>query len=164
MGMKSMQQSEMVRQAMRRWASGVAVVTSRAEDIIHGMTVNSFTSVSLDPPIISLSLAHATRTIALVRETGILAITFLSENQQELSDIFAGRIPEDADRFSGLETFTMLSGAPLLAGGLACLDCRVVFCYPMATSTLFLAEVLAVSHVQEGRPLLYFNRGYARMA
>jgi len=158
-----MEHSEMVRQAMRRWASGVAVVTSRAGDIVHGMTVNSFTSVSLDPPIISLALNHQTRTIALLRESGVLGITFLSEAQQDISEIFAGRTPEDADRFAGLETFTMVTGAPLLAGGLACLDCQVVFSYPMATSTLFLAEVLAVANIQEGRPLVYFNRGYPRL-
>lgn len=156
-----MEHSELVRQAMRRWASGVAVVTSRAGAFVHGMTVNSFTSISLDPPIISLSLAHQTRTIALVRESGVLGITFLTEAQQELSEIFAGRTSEDADRFAGLETFTLVTGAPLLAGGLACLDCRVVFSYPMTTSTLFLAEVLAISNIQDGRPLIYFNRGYS---
>lgn len=159
-----MELSELVRQAMRHWASGVAVVTSRAGDIRHGMTVNSFTSVSLDPPIISLSLAHQTRTIALIRETGSLAVTFLSAEQQSISEIFAGRTPEDADRFAGLETYTLISGAPLLAGGLAALDCKVIFQYPMATSTLFLAEVLAVSHLREGQPLIYFNRGYQRLA
>lgn len=159
-----MELSDQVRQAMRHWASGVAVVTGRAGEIVHGMTVNSFTSVSLDPPIISLALAHQTRTIALVRETGVLGITFLGEEQQSISEIFAGRTPEDADRFAGLETFTLMTGAPLLTGGLASLDCKVVFSYPLATSTLFLAEVLAVSHLRDGRPLIYFNRKYTRLA
>jgi len=159
-----MELSDQVRQAMRHWASGVAVVTGRAGEIVHGMTVNSFTSVSLDPPIISLALAHQTRTIALVRETGVLGITFLGEEQQSISEIFAGRTPEDADRFAGLETFTLMTGAPLLTGGLASLDCKVVFSYPLATSTLFLAEVLAVSHLRDGRPLIYFNRNYTRLA
>ncbi len=158
-----MQLSEQMRQAMRHWPSGVAVVTGRAGDIIHGMTVNSFTSVSLDPPIISVALNHQTRTIALVRETGILALTVLGEEQQELSEIFAGRTPEDADRFAGLDIYTLETGAPLLAGGLAGLDCRVVFSYPMATSTLFLAEVVAISGLRDGAPLLYFNRSYHRI-
>lgn len=155
--------SELVRQAMRRWVAGVAVVTSRSGDVAHGMTVNSFTSISLDPPLVTVTMNNGTRTYTLVEQTGILALTFLSEEQVELSDRFAGRIPEDEDRLAGLETFEMVTGAPLLAGGLAWLDCRVVFHYPMPTSTLYIAEVVAAQVPPMGIPLAYFNRAYVRI-
>jgi flavin reductase (DIM6/NTAB) family NADH-FMN oxidoreductase RutF len=158
-----MEISDAVRQAMRRWVSGVAVVTSRMGNICHGMTVNSFTSISLEPPLISLSLANKTRTYGLVVQSGILALTFLNEEQKELSDRFAGKVPEEFDRFAGVETFEMLTGAPLIQGGLAFMDCRVVFSYPMPTSTLFIAEVLEARHTETGVPLLYYNRGYSRL-
>lgn len=155
--------SESVRQAMRRWASGVAVVTSRFGGYEHGMTVNSLTSISLDPPLFSVALANTTRTYGLVKQSGILGVTVLGEDQRELSDLFAGRIPEEGDRMAGLTVTTLITGAPLLAGGLAYFDCRVVFEYPMPGSTLFIAEVLAAQWRETGLPLVYYNRGYPRL-
>lgn len=154
--------SEQVREVMRHWVSGVAVATSRWGDLRHGMTVNSMTSISLEPPLLSVSMINTTRTYQLVKQSGILALTILSEEQQEISDRFAGHIPEEQDRFDGLPTFEMLTGAPLLVGGLAFMDCRVVFEYPMPRSTLFLAEVVAADW-QAGVPLVYHNRGYPRL-
>ncbi|HEX2981091.1 MAG TPA: flavin reductase family protein [Anaerolineaceae bacterium] len=159
----SMELSENVRRVMRRWATGVSVVTSRHGDLRHGMTVNSFTSISLDPPLVSVTLANDTRTFGLVTHSGVLGITFLREDQQEISDRFAGRMAEDEDRFAGLETFILLTGAPLLAGSLAYLDCRVVFTYPMPTSTLLIAEVVATRLSTGTRPLIYYNRSYPRL-
>lgn len=158
-----MEISDAVRQAMRRWVSGVAVVTSRMDNVCHGMTVNSFTSISLEPPLISLSLANKTRTYGVVVQSGVLALTILSEEQKELADRFAGKVPEEFDRFAGVITFEMVTGAPLIQGGLAFMDCRVVFSYPMPTSTLFIAEVLEARHIESGIPLIYYNRGYSRL-
>ncbi len=155
--------SEEVRNVMRKWVTGVAVVTSRVGDLRHGMTVNSMTSISLEPPILSISMINTTRTYDLVKQSGIMALTILSEEQRELSDRFAGHIPEEGDRLAGLETFEMVTGAPLLAGGLAFMDCRVVFEYPMPFSTLFLAEVVAAGWQEGGVPLVYHNRGYPHL-
>ncbi len=159
-----MEQSELVRQAMRRWASGVAVVTTRWKEIAHGMTVNSFTSISLDPPILSVSMINQTRTCTLVKQSGVLGLTILRETQKELSDHFAGKVGEDEDRLAGVAHFTMVTGSPLISGGLAYLDCRVIFEYPMPYSTLFLAEVTEARLGEAGIPLIYHNRGYPRLA
>jgi len=85
--------AEMVRHAMRHWTTGVAVVTARLDDQIHGMTVNSFTSISLEPPLVSATLAAGTRTQSLVEQTGVFGVTILSEGQADISDRFAGRMP-----------------------------------------------------------------------
>jgi flavin reductase (DIM6/NTAB) family NADH-FMN oxidoreductase RutF len=156
---------EDLRQAMRQWATGVTIVTVLHEGRRHGMTVSSFTSVSLDPPLVLVSLERVTNTHRLVQAAGTFGITILDQSKQEISDRFAGRITEFTDRFAGLETFTLVSGAPLLAhGALAWFDCRVVVTYQAGNHTVFIAEVLAVKlNANGGKPLIYFNRDYRRL-
>ncbi|MHB0987947.1 MAG: flavin reductase family protein [Bellilinea sp.] len=155
--------AEMVRHAMRRWTTGVAVVTARLDEQIHGMTVNSFTSISLEPPLVAVTLAAGTRTQSLVEQTGVFGIIILSERQADISDRFAGRTPAGEDRFAGLETFELNSGVPLLRAGLVSLDCRVVHRYPTETATLYVARVTAIQHTSEESPLVYHNRLYHKL-
>jgi flavin reductase (DIM6/NTAB) family NADH-FMN oxidoreductase RutF len=91
---------EKLRSAMRAWTAGVTIVTASFEGIQHGMTVNSFTSVSLDPAWITISLQQSSRTRDLIHRSEAFGITILTQDQQELADRFAGRIPdmEDASR------------------------------------------------------------------
>lgn len=156
-----MSNGEELRATMRLWASGVAVLTARHGENAHGMTVNSFTSISLEPPWVSVSLQKGTRTRDLVLASGFFGVTILAADQQEISDRFAGRVPEEGDRLAGLKTQTLVSGAPLLEGGLAWLDCRVVQTVDASGSTLVIAQVLATRVLQpQGKPLIYFNRSY----
>ena len=155
--------SESLRQAMRHWTTGVSVVTSRYGDAQHGMTVNSLASISLDPPMVSISLANATRTFELVNLSGAFGVTILGSDQGSISDRFAGRGGHDENRFEGLDAFSLSSGVPFIRGGLAFLDCRVVFTYPLLNSTLFIGEVVAVESLQEADPLIYHNRKYRRL-
>lgn len=157
-------QGDLLRQAMRRWTTGVCVVTSRAGDQQHGMTVNSFTSVSLEPPMVTVTLAHKTRTYRLVSQSGVFGVTILNQRQREIADLFSGKVPEDGGRFEKVETFVLSTGAPFLSGGLAFLDCLVRHVYAMASSTLFVGEVLAVQHADLDEPLIYHNRLYHRLA
>ena len=83
--------------------------------------------------------------------------------QGALSDRFAGKVPEDGDRFSGVETFTLSTGAPLIQGGAAFLDCRVRAAYPLVQSTLFLLDVQEARPSDDLQPLVYFNRLYHRL-
>jgi flavin reductase (DIM6/NTAB) family NADH-FMN oxidoreductase RutF len=145
------------------WSTGVTVVTVQHNNRRHGMTVSSFTSLSLDPPLVLVSLEQITKTHRLVQQAGHFGVTILEENQKQISDRFAGRISEYRDRFDGLETFAMLSGAPLLAQGLAWLDCQVVVTYQAGNHTVFIGEVLAVKSRDTGQPLLYYNRDYRRL-
>lgn len=154
---------EVLRQAMRYWTTGVTVVTSTFKGTQHGMTVSSFTSVSLNPPQVLISLAENTRTYELVLHSRIFGVTILSEDQQAVSDRFAGRIPDEQDRLSGLETFTLTTGAPLIMGGLAYFDCRVVTTLGSGSHTIFIGEVLQASNGPSGNPLLYYNRNYGKL-
>lgn len=158
---------------MRQWVTGVTVVSSALGEFRHGMTVNSFTSISLDPPLLLISLAHTTRTHTLVEGSGIFGVTILNETQREISDRFAGRTRDDEDRFEGLQTFTLNSDAPFLSTGLAFFDCQVIASYPIGDHTLFVGQVVALktAPVLAGaldagpdlRPLIYFNRAYREL-
>jgi flavin reductase (DIM6/NTAB) family NADH-FMN oxidoreductase RutF len=161
---------EALRVAMRQWATGVTIVSSALGGFRHGMTVNSFTSITLDPPLLLVSLARATRTHTLVEGSGLFGVTILNETQREISDRFAGRRSDDEDRFEGLETFTLNSDVPFLSTGLAFFDCQVTGAYPVSDHSLFVGQVVALktAPVLAGamdpgpdlRPLIYFNRSY----
>jgi flavin reductase (DIM6/NTAB) family NADH-FMN oxidoreductase RutF len=157
---------EKLRQAMRCWVTGVTVVTSRFEDTAHGMTANSFGSISLEPPLVTITMNNDTRTFALVRRSGIFAVTILSFSQQNLAELFAGRVPDAGNRMAGLDTFPMVTGAPLMSGGLAFVDCQVVHEYPMDRSTLLIGKVVAAQVVPASEPILpliYYNRTFHKL-
>lgn len=155
--------SEQLRRAMRAWTTGVAVVTAAHEGQRYGMTVNSFTSVSLEPPLVTVTLKQLTHTYDLVVKSNAFAVTILAADQKHLSDRFAGKLPEIHDRFDGLELETLALDAPLLKGGLAYFNCRVVQSIPIGENTLFLAEVIAVRGDGEGEPLAYHNRVFWKL-
>lgn len=156
--------SEQLRAAMRAWTTGVTVVTATHNGITHGMTVNSFTSISLEPALIAISLGHASRTRELVSRAGAFGLTILSAEQQAISDLFAGRTNNTGDRFANIKTKTLVTGAPLIEGGLAWLDCRVVHTYDGGMNILFIGEVVAMRSDDRGEPLIYHNRSYWKLS
>ena len=79
----------------------------------------------------------------MVSKANAFAVTILADDQEDLSDRFAGRIPDEEDRLADVETETLVTGAPLIKGGLSYFDCRVTQTIPLGASTLFLAEVVA---------------------
>jgi flavin reductase (DIM6/NTAB) family NADH-FMN oxidoreductase RutF len=156
--------AENLRAAMRAWSAGVTVVTAAHEGQKHGMTVNSFTSISLAPAMITISLQQSSRTHELVARSRTFGLTMLSSKQTRISDIFAGRFPEIEDRFADVQVETLVTGSPFIVGGLAWLDCRVAETYDAGMNTLFIAEVLAARSSAEGQPLLYHDRKYWQLS
>ena len=154
---------EKLRHAMRAWTTGVAIVTSIYEDQQYGMTVNSFTSISLEPPLISIALRQLTHTHELVVKSGMFSITVLTAAQKELSDRFAGKMPGLIDRFAGVQTETISLDSPVFKDGMAYFDCRVISSMPVGENTLFVAEVLDASGEGTGEPLVYHNREYWKL-
>lgn len=154
---------EQLRRSMRAWTSGVTVVTASHAGEQHGMTVSSFTSIALEPPMIIISLQTGSRTHELVSQANAFAVTILAAGQQDLSDRFAGRAPGTEDRLAGIETEFLSTGAPFIKGGLAYLDCRVTQAISVGANTLFLAEVVAARGNGEGKPLVYHDRQYYKL-
>jgi len=155
---------ENLRAAMRAWTAGVTVASTVHEGHQHGTTVNSFTSISLDPAMITISLQQSTRTHEFVSKSRVFGLTILSAEQSKVSDLFAGRFPDVQDRFTDLQTETLITGAPLIVGGLAWLDCRVTQTFDAGMNTLFIAEVVAARSFGEDQPLIYHSRRYWGLA
>lgn len=155
--------SDALRAAMRAWSAGVTVVTAMHEGQKHGMTVNSFTSISLEPALITISLQQNTRTHEIVTKSKAFGLTILSIEQSHLSNIFAGRMKEVEDKFANLQTETLVTGAPLIVGGLSWLDCNVLQTFDAGMNTLFISQVVAARGTGTGDPLIYHNREYWKL-
>lgn len=149
-----------LRIAMRRWASGVTIVTTQHHGRRHGMTVSSFSSVSLQPPVVLVCIDRSTRAHDLILESGRFAACVLRDDQKDLSERFAGRLPGVQDRFEGIELETTPSGLSVPAGCLATMDCKLVATHMPGQSTVFMAEVSSISLGPDGLPLLYYNQDY----
>jgi flavin reductase (DIM6/NTAB) family NADH-FMN oxidoreductase RutF len=153
--------SEEFRRACGRFATGVAIASVLdANGAPHGLTVNSFTSVSLDPPLILICLGHAVTCIDAFRSSRHFGINVLAEGQRELSDRFARK---GEDRFDGLEWYRGESGVPLLPAVLGAIECRVHQRFTSGDHDILVGEMIRV-HITEGEPLLYFASRYRRLA
>lgn len=150
------------RQAMRNWTTGISILTAQYQGVRHGMTVSSFTSLALEPPMVAASIQKGTRTHILIEKSYNFGVTILHLDQEELSERFAGRIRDEEDRFVGLDTITLVTGAPFISSGLAFFDCKVACTVDLNSHTVFVGEVLAVQD-QDGPPLVYHNRAYRKL-
>lgn len=149
--------SEIFRETCAQFASGVAVVTVRTPDgTPHGLTVSSFTPVSLEPPLILVCIDHECTILAHFRSAAHFAVNILSAAQREYSVIFSEK-PEG--RFEGIAWYPGESGAPLLPEVLALLECSVAQVLDAGDHAILIGEVIR-SEPGRGDPLVYFNRAY----
>jgi flavin reductase (DIM6/NTAB) family NADH-FMN oxidoreductase RutF len=147
------------RQAMAAFASGVTVVTTTHAGRLVGITVSSFCSLSLNPPLVLICIDKAAASHAAIGAAGMFAVNVLAEGQEYLSRRFA--TPEANKFLEG--TYTLSStGLPLLNGALVQIECTLQDVLPGGDHTIYTGLVIAAS-VQEGRPLLYFRSGYHQL-
>ncbi len=143
-----------------KFPTGVTIVTVLdAEGSPHGMTASSFTSVSLDPPLVLVCVDHRASVLAHLRRAQHIGINVLSEDQQPLSEHFARR---GHDRFGAVEWYAGHGGVPLIPGALARFECSIHRMIDVGDHTILIAEVLGVEH-SDGRPLVYFGSGYRKL-
>lgn len=154
---------QVLRQTMRNWATGVTVVTSAYGEERAGATVSSFTSVSLEPPTVLVCLQKSIYVHDIVSQAGLYAVSLLGQDQEAISNRFAGFDATVTDRFEGLEIVEAPSGLPFLVGAIAWLDCRVVSSIATGTHTIFIGEVEHVQFNSESAPLVYHNRAYKHL-
>ncbi|ETX01346.1 MAG: hypothetical protein ETSY2_37415 [Candidatus Entotheonella gemina] len=150
------------RQLLGRFATGVTVVTTNHNNEKHGMTANAFTSVSLDPPLILVSIDKRASMHAIMMEHDSFCVNFLPENRREWSDWWAGKAPKDADQFVDIPHTDGVTGNPVLEGCLGYIDCKVWERYPGGDHTLVLGEVqdAEVNTDPDIKPLLFFSSKY----
>ena len=148
------------RAAMGAWPSGVTIITARAGDKIHGMTVSDFSGASLDPPLALVCASKTANTTALIQKGENFGVNVLRVDQDALSNKFASK-KNEWQRFEGVETFEGETGAPLLSDALVNLDCRLVAVHDAGDHVLCVGEIES-ARVGDGEPLLYFKGGYGR--
>lgn len=150
------------RSACGRYATGIAIISMIGDDDRpHGLTVNSFTSVSLDPPLVSVCLDRAAnRMLEHINHRGLFGVNILAEEQQHLASRFARR---GVDRFEGVTWFSGRNGAPLLPNSLCEMECALEATHAAGDHHILIAGVTHVS-IHEGRPLLYFASSFQTLS
>lgn len=156
--------ADLYKQVMRHFPSGITVVTLRAGEEIHGLTVSAFCSVSLEPPLVLVCIGTDLYSHQLIERGKCFAVNFLSQDDADLSDRFAGRIPGITDRFASLNYSTAVTGAPILERCIAYLDCTVYAAYPGGDHTIYVGLVEAAGVQRQAPPLVYYQGNYRRLA
>ena len=145
------------RNSLARFATGVTVVTALQNGKVHGMTANAFVSVSLDPPLVLVSLDNRSHMHRILSEAGRYGISVLAEDQKALSDHFAGRPIGEANI-----RFIDRAGTSLLDGALAHFAVKVLRIHPAGDHTLYVGSVEYFEY-REDKPLLFYAGGYQQL-
>jgi flavin reductase (DIM6/NTAB) family NADH-FMN oxidoreductase RutF len=147
------------RNALGCFATGVTVITTVTDDGEPlGLTANSFSSVSLDPPLVLFCLGRGSQNFAAFTSSGRFAVNVLAEDQRDLSVRFSTTIE---DRWDGVAWEAWETGAPVLSGCLASLDCETEAIHDGGDHVIIVGRVKRLASVAEGKPLLYFMGNYA---
>lgn len=150
------------RSALGVWATGVTIVTARAGEEIHGMTVSDFAGVSLQPPLVLVCADKTSNTLKVVRKGGNFAVNVLAAGQEALSNRFASK-KDEFRRFEGLSCASAATGAPLIPGALVSLDCRLVAAHDAGDHVILVGEVEELVQ-REAEPLLHWSSAYRSLA
>lgn len=145
--------------AMSHFASGVTVVTTEVDGTPYGMTVASFASLSLHPPLVLICVEKTIKTHDALTRAGAFGVSILALSQQDVSGRFASKRD---DKFEGVNVRKGELGVPLIAGALCTLECRVHSQLPGGDHTIFVGEVVDVQ-TSEAEPLLYFRSAYREL-
>lgn len=148
------------RGVLSMWASGVSVVTSNDDGMLYGVTVSSFSSLSLDPPLVLVCLANSNRILSMVQTSKGFAVSILASDQAAASSYFArpGRLPTpDFTEIAGEWT---RAGQPVIAGALAWMTCSLEVLLPQGDHTILIGRVNDTSVSTGKKPLLYWSRSY----
>lgn len=151
-----------LRRVLGHYATGVVVLAAVEDGRPYGLAANSFTSVSLDPPLVSFCAATTSTTWPRLRSAGAFSVSVLAEHQEEVCRTFARK---GADRFAGLTWTTTAGGLPVVQDALAVLACSIEAVHPAGDHELVLGRVRSCDvGPPSARPLLFFRGAYARLA
>jgi len=144
---------------MRNFPSGVSVVTAAVEGQRIGVTIGSLVSLSLNPPLVGITIGRELAVHELLREAGAFAVSILSGDQARLAAHFARGVPPIA-LWEGIDVREGTTGAPLLADALAWVECRIAAEHRVGDHTLFVGDVVSTEEAEPGKALVYREHGY----
>jgi flavin reductase (DIM6/NTAB) family NADH-FMN oxidoreductase RutF len=145
--------------AMSQFASGVTVVTTEHEGVRYGMTVASFASLSLHPPLVLICIEKSVKSHDAIAAAEKFGVSILAKSQAEISGRFASRRD---DKFDGVAVRAGELGVPLIDGAICTLECRLHASLPGGDHTIFVGEVVD-AQTTESAPLVYFRSGYREL-
>ncbi len=148
------------RQALASWASGVAVVTSAGDGLLYGLTVSSFTAVSLDPPLVLVCLATSNLMPAMIAASGRFAVSVLGRDQEAVSNYFAISGREPTPSLESVDGDWTPGGMPVVKDCIAWLDCTLFEMLTHGDHSIVVGEVVAAHSAVDPDPLLYYRRAY----
>src|SRR5258708_1286666 len=137
-------EKDFFRQVMGQFSTGISVVTTRSDEGLAGLTVNSFTSVSLDPPLVLFCVDLRSIVLPFFRASGTFAVNILTSEQEALSRCFATSSQERYEYFCHASYHTAATGSPILDGALAFIHPRLVAEYPWGHPFIFLSQPVAI--------------------
>jgi flavin reductase (DIM6/NTAB) family NADH-FMN oxidoreductase RutF len=148
-----------LKEVMRIYPQGVTVVTARGAEGPRGVTVSSFTSVSLDPPLVMISISKGSALHDTFAKAAQFAINFLADDQKSVSDRFAGR-SGPRERFEGLRYRSGSTGCPIIEGARASIECSSWRVYEGGDHSIIVGEVVVAKALNAKRPLVYYSQQY----
>jgi flavin reductase (DIM6/NTAB) family NADH-FMN oxidoreductase RutF len=148
------------RAVLRLFSYGLYGVTLANGGQVHAFTANWLTQVSFDPPLIAVSVENASRSIGMLRESGVFAVNVFETGAKELAGQLGRRSVNVPDKLAGVDYVPGETGCPILTDALGALECRVVGSLPAGDSTLFVAEIVAARFNREGEPLTMKETGF----
>lgn len=148
-----------LREVMRVFPQGVTVVTASGPDGPKGLTVSAFTSISLDPPLVLVSVSKTSALHDIFTRSKRFAVNFLADDQKSVSDRFAGR-HESSDRFDGIGFRQGTTGSPLVPGARAVIECTTWRVYDGGDHSLLIGQVVRAEKLSEKPPLVYYTQQY----
>jgi flavin reductase (DIM6/NTAB) family NADH-FMN oxidoreductase RutF len=152
---------ELFRNTLAKFCTGVTIVTTKNQEGMHGLTVNAFTSVSLDPPLILVCIQKNGLSHSTLSGCETFVVNILSEEQKELSDRFANPAIDSEERFRDLSFRVSENGIPILAGNLGHLECRVLNQFEGGDHTIFIGQVENGDFSEGKQPLLFYESRYS---
>jgi 3-hydroxy-9,10-secoandrosta-1,3,5(10)-triene-9,17-dione monooxygenase reductase component len=145
------------RDVVGHYASGIAVVTAYAEGRPVGLTCQTFSSVSLEPPLVSFLPARTSRSWPLMRRAGAFCVNVLASDQQAIAEVFASK---GADKFAGVAWRPGRTGAPIIDGALAYIDCTVYAVHEAGDHNIVVGQVQDLAVLRDTDPLVYHRGGF----
>lgn len=145
------------RQVLGHFPTGVTVVTAAPGGAPHGMTIGSFFSISLDPPLVGLCIDQRSTSWPAIEPAGVFAVNILAEDQAAVSGHFASKAES---KFDGVDWRPGVSGSPILPGVVGHIDCRTEQVIDSGDHWIVVGRVLELAVDREARPLLFFRGGY----
>lgn len=156
--------TKLLRQVAGHFATGVTVITTKLGHEVKGMTANSFTSLSLDPPLVLFCIEPVRSLHTAIEEARAFTVNILAADQEELSRHFAQSLTVEEGHFRDIAHRLGQTGTPILDGVLAYLECQLEMAYEGGDHTIFIGRVVALEILRDHPPLMFFKGKYAQLA